>query len=61
VAIALWKAKVPLKAIREQWITEIKRLWLIKMDDSDYLRKLVDSMPRRLKEVIVRQGASTKY
>jgi hypothetical protein len=45
----------------EEWITEIKRLWLIKMDDSDYLRKLVDSMPRRLEEVIARQGASTKY
>jgi transposase len=35
----------------EEWITEIKRLWLIKMDDSDYLRKLMDSMPRRLEEV----------
>jgi hypothetical protein len=31
------------------------------MDDLDYLRKLVDSMPRRLEEVIVRQGAFTKY
>jgi hypothetical protein len=31
------------------------------MDDLDYLRKLVDSIPRRLGEVIARQGASTKY
>jgi transposase len=47
----------------EEWVTEFKRLWLMKIDNSDYLRKLVDtdSMPRRLKEVIERQGASTKY
>jgi hypothetical protein len=45
----------------EDWIREIKRLCLIKMDDSDYLSKLVDSMPRRLEVVIARQGASTKY
>jgi hypothetical protein len=25
------------------------------------LKKLVDSMPRRLEEIIARQGASTKY
>jgi hypothetical protein len=31
------------------------------MDNSEYLKKLVDSTPRRLEEVIVRQGASTKY
>ncbi len=65
--MALWKAKVPLKTVREQFkisedqrIKEIKRLWIIKMDKSEYL-KLMDSMPRRLEEVIVRQGASTKY
>ncbi len=68
VAMALWKAKVPLKTVREQFkisedqrIKEIKRLWIIKTDKSEYLKKLMDSMPRRLKEVIVRQGASTKY
>ena len=68
VAMALWKAKVPLKTFREQWkilgdqrIKEIKRLWIIKMDKSEYLKKLMDSMPRRLEEVIARQGASTKY
>jgi hypothetical protein len=68
VAIALWKAKVPLKTVREQWkisedqrIKEIKRLWIIKMDKSVYLKKLMDSMPRRLEEVIARKGASTKY
>jgi hypothetical protein len=31
------------------------------MDNSKYLKKLKDSMPRRLQEVIARQGASTKY
>jgi hypothetical protein len=27
----------------------------------EYLKKLVDSLPRRLEEVIARQGAFTKY
>jgi hypothetical protein len=31
------------------------------MEDSDYLKKLVESMPRWLAEVIEREGASTKY
>ncbi len=44
-----------------EWIKEIKGLWIIKMDDSEYLNKLVDSMPRRLEEIIAKQGASTKY
>jgi hypothetical protein len=63
VAMALWKAKVPLKTVREQFkisedqrIKEIKRLW-IKMDKSEFM----DSTSRRLEEVILRQGVSTKY
>jgi hypothetical protein len=39
----------------DEWIAEIKKLWIIKMDDSEYLKKLVDSMPRKLEEVIARQ------
>jgi hypothetical protein len=42
-------------------ILEIKRTWTIRMEDSDYLKKLVESMQRRLAEVIEREGASTKY
>jgi hypothetical protein len=60
----LWKAKVSLKTVREQFkisedqrIKEIKRLWIIKMDKSMFM----ESMPRRLEEVILRQGVSTKY
>jgi hypothetical protein len=49
------------KILEDQRIKEIKRLWIIKMDNSKYLKKLMDSMPRRLQEVIVRQGASTMY
>jgi hypothetical protein len=59
---------MPLKTVREhckisedQRIKEIKRLWIMKMDKSEYLKKLMDSMPRWLEEVIERQGASTKY
>jgi hypothetical protein len=59
---------VPLKTVREQYkiskdqrIKEIKKLWLIKMDNNKYLKKLMDRMPRRLEEVTARQGASIKY
>ncbi len=41
----------------DQRSKEIKRLWIIKMDKSEFM----DSMPRRLEEVILRQGVSTKY
>ena len=39
----------------------ITRLWVLKMSDSDYLRSLVESMPRRLQEVIQKDGNTTKY
>ena len=39
------------------WIEEMKRLWVIKMNDCFYLNKLEESMSRRLEEVIMRQGA----
>ncbi len=38
-----------------------RKLWCQKMDDCKYLRHLVESMPRRLEEVIQREGAMTKY
>jgi hypothetical protein len=31
------------------------------MSDSDYLKKLVESMPRRLAEAIEKKGATTGY
>ncbi len=45
----------------EDWKGEIKKLWAIKMADSGYLKKLLESMPRRLQDVIERGGACTKY
>jgi glutamine amidotransferase-like uncharacterized protein len=45
----------------EDWKEEIKKLWAIKMADSGYLKKLLESMPRRLQDVIERGGACTKY
>ncbi len=72
VAVELWKAKVPLKRIREQLQDskatslpqlqqEIKFLWTLQMDDIQYLKNLVESMPRRLEAVILDEGNSTKY
>ena len=40
---------------------EILRLWTLKMDDSQYLRNLVESMPRRLQAVLESGGNATKY
>jgi hypothetical protein len=40
---------------------EILKLWCQKVEDCEYLRHLVESMPRRLEEVIQREGAMTKY
>ena len=40
---------------------EITELWTQRMDDIPYLKALVDSMPRRLEDVISRDGNTTKY
>jgi hypothetical protein len=40
---------------------EITELWCQRMDDIPYLKALVSSMPRRLEEVIRRDGHTTKY
>jgi hypothetical protein len=40
---------------------EITELWTIKMADSEYLKKLVESMPRRLSNVIKRERGTSKY
>ncbi len=68
----LWKAKVPLKRIRKQLQDskatslpqlqqEIKFLWTLQMNDIQYLKNLVESMPMRLEAVILNEGNSTKY
>ena len=40
---------------------EIKELWTLKMDDIQYLKNIVESMPRRLEAVILNEGNATKY
>jgi hypothetical protein len=40
---------------------EITELWTQSMSNSDYLRKLVASMPERLAEVIEKDGWTTHY
>jgi len=39
---------------------DVTRLWVLKMDDGQYLRNLVVSMPSRLEDVIRRGGNPTK-
>ncbi len=38
----------------EEFKVEIKKLWVLKMDNSQYLKKLMESMPDRIQEVIAR-------
>ncbi len=38
---------------------KIIKLWVTRMSDSDYLKKLVEFLPRRLAEVIEKEGANT--
>jgi hypothetical protein len=40
---------------------EVTELWVLGIDDCEYLRGLAMSMPRRLAEVISRGGNPTKY
>ncbi len=40
---------------------EIKFLLTLQMDDIQYLKNLVESMPRMLEAVILNEGNSTKY
>ncbi len=40
---------------------EITELWTLRMRDSDFLQKLVASMPKRLAEVIEKDGWTTHY
>ena len=42
-----------------QW--EITELWLLKMDNIQDLKNLVESMPRRLEAIISNQRNPTKY
>jgi hypothetical protein len=44
----------------DEWKREIE-LWTLRMRDSDYLWKLVVSMPKRLAEVIEKDGWTTHY
>jgi hypothetical protein len=44
-----------------EWRAEITRLWTEKMENSEYLKKLVERMPRRIQEVINREENATKY
>ena len=45
----------------EDWKREIVKLWVTRMSDNSYLQNLVESMPRRLQEVIERVRDTTKY
>ena len=40
---------------------EIKRLWVFKMSNCQYLRNLAESMPRRIQAVLENGGNATNY
>jgi hypothetical protein len=46
--------------IRE-WKNKIVKLWVTRVSDSDYLKKLVELMPRRIAEVIEKDSAIIGY
>ncbi len=52
--------KVQLREFKATNLKELKedvtKLWVLKMDDCQCLRNLVESMPRRLEDVIRREG-----
>jgi hypothetical protein len=67
-ALVVWSwMKHQLKDTKVTHMEDLKRsitkLWAIKMADSDYvyLKKLVESMLRRLLEVTEREAGCTKY
>ncbi len=45
----------------KEWKNKIVKLCVISMRDSDYPKKLVESMPGRLADVIEKVGATTGY
>ena len=45
----------------EELKDEIRKLWVLRMDNSPYLKKLVESMPDRIQEVIQRDGNVPHY
>jgi hypothetical protein len=45
----------------EELKVEIKKLWVLRMDDSQYLKILMESMLDRIQEVIARDGNATHY
>jgi hypothetical protein len=64
VAIELWRAKVPLMANFEKSFGLCQeKSWHFGcwMSDSDYLKKLVESTPRRLADTIDKKGTTTGY
>jgi hypothetical protein len=64
VAVELWKAKVPMKK-NHGAATDVKRrklqVQVLNMDNSQYLRNLVEFMPKRLQDVIITRATPTKY
>jgi hypothetical protein len=40
---------------------DVIKFWVLKMDESSYPRNLIESMPRRLEDIIMREGNPTQY
>ena len=45
----------------QEWQRDITELWAVRMNDSQFLKDLVEFMSRHLQEVIQREGNCTQY
>ena len=45
----------------EELKDEIRQLWVLRIDDTPYLKKLVESLPAKIQEEIERDGNVTHY
>jgi hypothetical protein len=45
----------------DQLREEIKRLWVLRMEDRQILRSLIEKMPKKLREVIARERNTTDF
>jgi hypothetical protein len=59
--VLAWELRETSCTTRKEQKSKIVKLWGTRMSDSNYLKKLVESMPRELIEVINKEKTTTTY